>query len=566
MKRILIFATCLVMLVAVCAVAQEVPAGDAAKGTASIAGRVAAAENGRPVGTAVLELLSWEVMRLPKRVRPDAQGRFEFTGLVAGRYQLTAYAEGFLQIQYGQSRPTEPGKPIDLSDGERFDKADIALVRPGAVEGRVFDEFGDPAPGIVMQIMQLQFGAGRKRLMPIGASGTARSTDDRGHFRAFGLAPGDYYLVALGGAFGDYPPRPGQEQNDVGGFAPTYYPGTSDVAGAKPVRVGFGQDVTDAVLTLAPAKTAQIAGRLITRAGQPVPRGSVMLFISDRLGSAAFMAAMTATSADGAFTFRNIPPGSYTLQGFGRSVSGAGNLGASEFGWLPVNIDGADVTNLLVTVGPGATARGRITFEDATAPPPTPRDVRVMPRPVEFDAAPISGGPVPSVTRDDWTFEVNNLTGRRVVAVDLASPVWSLKQVKLDGLDVTDKPTAFGKEDLNTFEIVLTTRNASVAGNAVDADGKPVGNYTVVVFVADQTKWTFPSRYLALGRPNQDGKFRVPGLPPENYLAVALPAVQGTAWQNPEFLESLRTMATAVPLSEGDAKTVELKLVRPPAR
>jgi hypothetical protein len=185
-----------------------------------------------------------------------------------------------------------------------------------------------------------------------------------------------------------------------------------------------------------------------------------------------------------------------------------------------------------------------------------------MPRPVEFDSAPISGGPSPSVTRDDWTFEVNNLTGRRVIAADVASPTWSVRQIKLDGIDITDKPVEFGK-DVNDVEIILTTRNASVAGGVMDADGKPVGSYSVVVFSADQTKWTFPSRYIALGRPNQDGRFRVAGLPPENYLVVALPAVQGTAWQDPESLESLRATATPLTLAEGDAKTVDLKLVRP---
>ncbi len=563
MTRTLLLVTGLVLLVAATAPAQDVPPGQAPNATGSILGQVRAADTGRPVPTAVVELLSWEVMRVPKRARPDAKGRFEFTGLVPGRYQLTVYADGYLQIQYGQSRPTEPGKPIDLREGERFDKADVLLLRPGAIEGHVLDEFGDPAPGITIQIMQLQFAAGRKRLMPVSASGTTRSTDDRGHFRIFGLTPGDYYVAALAGAFATDPRSPGQDRYDVGGIAPTYYPGTAEVAGAKPVRVGFGQDVTNAVLTLMPTRTADISGRLTTRDGQPVSRGTVTLSISDRLGSAAFMYSSTATSADGSFAFRNVPPGSYTVQAFGRSVSGAGNLGASEFGWLPVNIDGAALTNLLVTVGPGVTARGRITFADAT-PPPAPRDVHVMPRPVEFDSAPVGGGPSPSVTRDDWTFEVNNLTGRRVVAADVASPAWSVKQIKLDGLDVTDKPIAFGKEDLNTFEIVLTTRNASVAGNAVDADGKPAGNYSVVVFSADQTKWAFPSRYIAVGRPNQDGRFRVSGLPPETYLVVALPAVQGTAWQDPDFLERLRTSATSIALVEGDGKTVELKLVRPP--
>jgi hypothetical protein len=86
----------------------------------------------------------------------------------------------------------------------------------------------------------------------------------------------------------------------------------------------------------------------------------------------------------------------------------------------------------------------------------------------------------------------------------------------------------------------------------------------VIVFAADQSKCTFPSRFIKLGRPNQDGRFKVTGLPPENYLVVALPAVNGSEWQDPEFLETLRSLATPVTLSEDDAKTIDLKLARRP--
>jgi hypothetical protein len=415
---------------------------------------------------------------------------------------------------------------------------------------------------MLVQVSRLGFVAGRKRLMPTTGTTQMRPTDDRGHFRIFGLEPGDYYLVALCGAFA-VPPNT-RERNDFGGFVPTYYPGTPDIAGARPVRVGFGQDATDVGFTLTPGRTARVEGRLITREGQPVTGGSVTLSTSDRVGGAAFVGTMVGTSADGAFTFRNVPPGSYTIQAFGKQVSDAGNLGASEFGWLPVRMEGENVAGLVISVGEGTAVRGKVVFEDGGAPPPAPRNVYVGSRQIQFDSAPVGGGPSPSDTRADWTFEVRNQSGLRIVQVGVASPVWSLKQIKRGAEDITDKPIDCDKGDLNDVEIILTTHNPSLGGSVVDADGKPAGRYSIIVFAADRSKWSFPSRYIVLGRPNQDGRFKLTGLPPEDYLVVALPAVNGSEWQDPEFLETLRSLATSVTLSEGDAKTLDLKLARRP--
>jgi hypothetical protein len=289
----------------------------------------------------------------------------------------------------------------------------------------------------------------------------------------------------------------------------------------------------------------------------------VWLVTSDRQGSPAFAFTTTLAGTDGSFTFRNVPPGSYTIQSFGKRLSDAGNLGASEFGWLPLAVGGANVADLIVTVGPGTALRGKVVFDDSGAPPPKPTDLNVSPRPITFDSSPVGGGPPPSVTRADWTFEVSNLSGRRMVQVDVASPTWSLKELKRGNEDIADKPIDFDNGDVDDVQIVLTTRNPSIAGGVVDADGKVTGRYAVLIFAADQSKWAFPSRFIRLGRPSQDGGFKVTGLPPGDYLLVAVPAVNGSNWQDPEFLETLRPLATAVTLSEGDAKTIDLRLAPP---
>ena len=45
----------------------------------------------------------------------DAEGRFEIKELPAGRFNVTATKGGFIQGQFGQRRPGEPGTPIDLA-------------------------------------------------------------------------------------------------------------------------------------------------------------------------------------------------------------------------------------------------------------------------------------------------------------------------------------------------------------------------------------------------------------------------------------------------------------------
>ena len=526
-------------------------------GTARIVGRVTDAVSGKPVRHARLLLVPLDGVALTNWRRADAQGRFDYSQLRGRRYRLTASADGLIQMEYGQKRPGESGLAIHVRDGEAF-TADVALPRGTAIEGLLFDEFGDPAPGMSVRVARKAFAAGRHRLVPLEGRNQTAVTDDRGRYRISPLEPGEYYVTALSGVY--------VNESAVGGFGPTFYPGVSDAGAATPVTVNFGAD-TAATFALTPARTVTVSGRMVGPDGNAVGgRGMLMLFTRDSLKRPEFHIARGGVDPDGTFVLRNVPEGSYTLQGFGPpppDYKGPRNLGAMPFGSTPVTVADANVDNVVLKVTNGAALRGKFVLEDSAVQPPPARMARVSAVPVEFDTAPIGGGPSPSETRDDLTFEVLKLSGLRRILVNISDPSWALKKITLNDVDVTDSAVDFRGADVEGVEVVLTPKVSRLTGVVSDDKGAAT-DYAIVIFSTDPNKWVDRSRFVVMARPTQQGRFEVRGLPPDQYLVIALPGVTGQEWTDPDFLQQLRVDATAFTLSEGESRVFDLKLKKKP--
>lgn len=534
-------AIALIGLVAVARVVAQTPAPQTPAGTARVSGQVTSAGTGRPL-RAIVEILPTSG-GIPRRVRADALGKFELASLPAGTYRLTASADGFVSLQYGQGRPPEPYRPIDLKDGEQFNKADFALPKTSAVEGRLVDEFGDPAPNVEVQVARVQYIAGKSRLFPASTPRTTRPTDDQGHFRVYGLPPGDYYLMALSGPFATNP--------TWAGFAPTFYPGTTSAPEARAIHLEPGQDATNLSFALAPAQSATMSGRAVDASGQPLRTGIVLFQLYGGDVRAVITGRSTA-GPDGTFLFRNVPFGTYAIQS---------GTNASNFGSLVVTVDRPVVSELTLSITGGATLRGKITWE-GDAPKPAADTIRIGSTPMDFVNGPmVGGGGPPSKVNDDGTFEVSKLFGAGVVRVDLRGAPYVIKSVTVDGKDVTDTPIDFTKGDVRGVEILLTSKIATISGAVTDGD-RTVTECAVLVFTEDPTKWTFPSRFIAMARPNQQGRFTITTLPPGTYRAVALGTLQGPEVTDPTFLERMRGLGVQVTIAEGETKTIDLKLQR----
>src|SRR6185436_413135 len=132
------------------------PPGRAPKvGTGRLRGRVVAGDSGSPLRRAQVRISSPDIGT--KTTLTDAQGRYEFRDLPASRFNVSVTKSGYVSMQYGQNRPFEPGRPIELSESQSMDKADLALPRGSVLAGRVVDEFGEAVAEAEVTAMRLQF-------------------------------------------------------------------------------------------------------------------------------------------------------------------------------------------------------------------------------------------------------------------------------------------------------------------------------------------------------------------------------------------------------------------------
>jgi hypothetical protein len=523
------------------------------KGTAVIRGQVLAT-TGTPVRRAQVRAMSMEG-RGGGVTNTDAEGRYEIKELPAGRFTLMATKGGFVQGQFGQRRPGEPGTPIDLSEGQTAERVNFVLSRGSVIAGRVVDDGGEPVSGTMVSAMRYQFMSGTRRLMPGGGEGSTDRTDDQGHFRLFGLPPGDYYVSANNR--NNMMMMPGMNSTESEGFAPTYYPGTPNIAEATRVTVRAGQEMTGANFALIVARMARVRGRAINSNGQPVAQAMLMLAPSDP-GAGFGMNMMNAMVAgDGTFQFVNVPPGRYNLNVRPQGMPTA----TSEMAMMSVVVGNDDIDNLIVATAVGAVARGMVLTDDGSIPTFRPDQISIFPGPAEPTAMFMGGGN--QRINEDFTFELTGLFDRRLIRANIAqSSGWYLKAVLLDGTDITDSGAEFTPgRSYDGLQVIFSRKATDLSGLLTDDRGKPVLDATVVIFPANKDLWTFSSRYVRSARPDTSGRYNVKALPPsDDYLVIAVQNLEQGQGSDPDFLSRALEEAHRFSLSEGEMKAVDIKL------
>ncbi len=204
---------------------------------------------------------------------------------------------------------------------------------------------------------------------------------------------------------------------------------------------------------------------------------------------------------------------------------------------------------------------GRVVFGDRQAPDRSLwENMRVSARPAEMISGPMMSN-MPMPVQPDGTFELRGISGNVLVRPVGVPQGWTLQAVEYNGQDVTDAPIEFkGTEEASGVRVILTSQTTEISGAVSNDRGQPEKDYTVVVFSEDSAKWGPLTRFVSVGRPDQDGRYKVRNMPPGDYLAIALDYVQQGEWGDPAFLERMKSRATSLKLGAGETRALDLKL------
>jgi hypothetical protein len=489
-------------------------------------------------------------------IRTDQDGRFEARGLRAGQYTVEAVANDMVW-RYGQERLGQSGRPIAVAADQTVDGIDIVLPALRAIHGVVADEHGEPTQGARIQAFRVEFVGDRLAATPIGPQ---RRTDDRGHYRLWGLYDGAYLVSAsMDGIVSGLASRRST-------YATIYYPGSPTVSGAQ--RIDLRRD-TMANLGFFPVTLSEVSGVALDGEA-PLVAGKVQLIEARQQG---FVSSSRSgpIQQDGTFAIRHVPPGNYVIQVLGDGPGRTGLFAAQgvSVGETPVHVT--------MKASHGTAVEGRLILEGVAG------DVRPS-SPVLFSGPGVSIGSLGStsfqvvpVALDDRArtesrmavigsseFFITGLFGptafslRRGFADD-----WYLKSFTINGVEISDTGFDFGArpETITDSQLVLSGNGASIFGRLRESTS---GNYFVVAFPTSREQRFAFSRRVKFVRASADGSFRVQGLPPGDYFVAAVDNVEGTAdggeWQNPELLLRLESGAERITLLEGQSGNVTLRL------
>jgi uncharacterized protein (DUF2141 family) len=572
----------------------------AATGTGLIAGTLVGLDSARPIRRAHVSLtnLGPDAGEIAYSVITDDLGAFAFADLPAGTYSLAASKQGYLDTVYGQKRPGtgRPGTPVALADAQKIEHLTFTMARGGAISGTVVDDNGEAQMAAHVQVFRAVSRSGQRTLQP----GDGTLTDDRGAYRIGVLSPGEYVVAVFpqnvaSDALSSQQLREAAtviaarakagsdeatlatlkdaldrardlEIPDSDGYAPVYFPGTTQISSATPILIEPGQERVGVDLQLQLVRTAFVSGTVTDPDGSSMQNSIVtQVFLADADQSMAGRPAYSARAGqDGKFSIAGVPPGHYTvLARSTRTVpdsSGPRGSARTTSWWATADavVEGRNIADVSLVLQKGMTVSGAVKLDASGASFDLSRLRLVL--------APVAS----SGTNDMFTAVVADGSGafsflgvppgRYRLTVGGQPAGWNPKSATFGGRDALDQPLEVKPTEDASGTVTLTTRMPTLSGKLQDSTGQPTSAYTIIVFPGDERLWLPESRRIRATRPATDGRYAFNDLPAGDYRLVAVTDADPGQWFDPAFLRELAAVAMPIVLGEGERRVQDLKV------
>ena len=541
---------------------------DTITGAAGVRGRVVAADDGKPVRRAQVRVFGLPTSRpatftgqIVKTTETNDNGFFEVGGLPAGVYNVDVEpVVGFIG--------TLLLPDTMLTDGQTRQMT-IRVQRTGAIEGRVYDDRGEPVVGVRVEAIRRRELGGEVLL----SAGRTATTDDRGAYRLFDLRPGEYYVLA------SIPHRPrvndGPPPNAASerwGYRPTFHPASASRGRARAVPVRAGRDSSRVDVSLARTRLSRVAVQVVDSKGEPLGSHAPMLIRRDdvHLESSTYYGRR---QPDGTYVFAGVVPDDYDLLATDPQRR-------TEVAYVKVAVGETDLS-LQVRTNAGARVTGRVLVDGQPVNAAMTRSLNVG-----VSAFPPYGkygfsyaeSRVLNLTDSD-RFVLTGLRGPMVLSGDVSSG--ALVSVRRAGEQIAGKTLDFdGTETIDDVVIEVTTKVAeldvAVTGTRAADDPESV---TVLLFPEDASRWhpgfirysgtavsreppVWPDTGIVGWPGRQTARFI--RMPAGRYFAVAISDAEFVRPLAPALFERLRPVATPVTLGEGEKARLSLRVARLP--
>ncbi|MGE3343124.1 MAG: carboxypeptidase regulatory-like domain-containing protein [Vicinamibacterales bacterium] len=516
----------------------------------------------------------------------DREGRFRLTDLPADSYELKASRPPHVAVTFGADRAGWPGTRIALEEGGINAGLTLEMVPGAVIAGVVRDSNGRPQAEVPVQI---------ERRTPRGLMSAGRLvTDDRGAYRAFGLASGTYIVSAQprqesaqvampsdaeteaalrwlrsgrrdpppGFVVPDAPTAPGVKLS----MAPAYFADAWSSDTARAVDVHSGAVTSGVDLTLRYLAMPRLTGRL--SGGSAAERHSIVLH--------SFQAPepmrTASLSAAGRFDFGSVVPGDYVVVVRQMRPERMTAVLAGHAVTTPTGDETCFVGAAATALAPGSnpdivvplercfSAAARVSGTTADMPPVTVRLASEVPALSSRRVVSVSGASQQMVAAPG-----EFAAGRfRVVAhVTADGPhTWLVSSVQINGVERSGQVHYFAPGSEDQIVVTATRSGAAVEGRLEAPDGQAATDYTVLVFPDDPQQWEGTAFRQRGVRPDSRGRFGFGGLPPGDYLLAAARGITADEWLLSDVLREMAPAAIRLSLGAGEVRSQDLRITR----